>query len=314
MFTIFTDTHYNFLSKRRWFYAFSIGVTLVGIISILAHGGLRMGIDFAGGRLIQLRLSEPVATEELRRLTASAGFAGAEIQSIQGSNDVLIRIPLDPKDESGPATPSERLRAEIARTRPGLTAELLREESIGAKIGREIRGQAFWAILVSLVLLLIYIGFRFEPRFGLGAVIAVAHDVFFIVSFFSVLNLEFTMPVVAALLTIAGYSINDTIVVFDRVRELQKTIKRKLEFTEVINAAVNQTLSRTIWTSLTTLIVTLALLLFGGEPVRGFAFAFAVGIVTGTYSSIFIASPVVVWMHNRQVIHREMLQQEAQKA
>lgn len=293
MFTILTDTHFKFMAKRRMFYAFSIAVTVIGIVSILIHGGLRMGIDFAGGRLIELRLSQPVGAEELRGLVAAAGYSGAEIQSVQGSNDVLIRIPLDPDDESGPASPSERLRAEIARARPGVTAELLREESIGAKIGKEIRGQAFWAILLSMGLLLVYIGFRFEPRFGLGAVIAVAHDVFFIISFFSVFNKEFTMPVLAALLTIAGYSINDTIIVFDRVREQLVRLRRE-SFENVLDISMNQMLSRTIITGGTTLMTSLALALFGGPVIHDFAVAMSVGIVVGTYSSVFIASALVL--------------------
>ncbi len=293
MFTIFTDTHFNFMSKRRYFYIFSIAATLIGIVSIVAHSGLRMGIDFAGGRLIELRLSERLPVQEVRSVATQAGFPTAEIQSVKESNDVLIRIPLDPQDETQGVSVSDRLRTALTRQRPGLTAELLREESIGAKIGREIAQQAFWAILISLGLLLIYIGFRFEPRFALGAVIAVAHDVFFVLSFFSLTNREITMPVVAALLTIAGYSINDTIVVFDRVREQLVRLRRE-PFDRVLDISINQTLSRTIITGLTTLFTSLSLALFGGEVIHDFAVAMSVGVIVGTYSSIFVASALAL--------------------
>jgi preprotein translocase subunit SecF len=293
MFTIFTDTHINFMSKRRLFYVFSIAATLIGIVSIIAHGGMRMGIDFAGGRLIELRLSEHVPVSELRSVANAAGFPTAEIQSVQESNDVLIRIPLGPEAEGSGVSISDQLRTAITREHPGLTAELLREESIGAKIGKEIGQQAFWAILISLGLLLIYIGFRFEPRFALGAVVAVAHDVFFIITYFSVFNREITMPVVAALLTIAGYSINDTIVVFDRVREQLVRLRRE-PFDRVLDISINQTLSRTIITGATTLFTSLSLALFGGEVIHDFAVAMSIGIIVGTYSSVFVASALAL--------------------
>jgi len=293
MFTIFADTHINFMSKRRLFYGVSIAAILIGVVSIIAHGGLRMGIDFAGGRLIELRLSERLSVQEVRSLAGQAGFPTAEIQAVRESNDVLIRIPLDPADETQGVSVSDRLRTAITSQHPGLTAELLREESIGAKIGGEIARQAFWAILISLGLLLIYIGFRFEPRFALGAVIAVAHDVFFILAYFSIFNKEITMPVVAALLTVAGYSINDTIVVFDRVREQLVRLRRE-PFERVLDISINQTLSRTIITGTTTLLASLSLAIWGGEVIHDFAVAMSVGIIVGTYSSIFVATALAL--------------------
>ncbi len=293
MLTIFTDTHIDFMIKRRMFFVVSAVVILVGVVSMIVQGGLRMGIDFAGGRLIELRMSEPVAVDELRTIVTAAGYETAEIQGIRGTNDMLIRIPLDPDLDVEGASPSEEIRDAIARERPDLGVELLREESVGAKIGGEIRQQAFWAILISLGLILIYIGFRFEFRFGLGAVAALAHDVLVTLTLFSLLGKEVTMPVVAALLTIAGYSINDTIVVFDRIREQLVRLRRE-PFQNVLNISINQTLSRTVITALTTLFTALALMIFGGEVINDFAFAMSVGVVVGTYSSIFVASALVL--------------------
>jgi len=295
MFTIFTNTRFDFMAKRKPAYVFSIVLILVGVASFIAHGGLRMGIDFAGGRLIEYRFDRELPIEQLRDAAVAAGFANAEIQPVAGTNDVLIRIPdvAEAEQRGGETSPSRILRDALVAQTPGLDVELLREESVGAKIGKEIRGQAFWAILISLALILVYIALRFEFRFGLGAVAALAHDVLITLTLFSLFNKEITMPVVAALLTIAGYSINDTIVVFDRIREQLVRLKRE-SFTGVVNISINQTLSRTVITAMTTLFAALALLLFGGEVIHDFAFAMTVGIIIGTYSSIFVASALVM--------------------
>jgi len=295
MLTMFLNTKIDFMTKRRLFYVVSAIVILVGIASFALHGGLRLGIDFAGGRLIEYRLSERVSIDELREVATAAGYPQAEIQPVRGTSDVLFRIPDVEVGEqaTGDVSISQQLRAALQTHRPGLTAELLREESVGAKIGREIRGQAFWAIVISLGLILLYIAFRFEFRFGLGAVAALAHDVLVTLTIFSLFNLEISMPVVAALLTIAGYSINDTIVVFDRIREQSVRLRRETYF-NVLNISINQTLSRTVITAITTLFAAGALLIFGGEVIRTFALAMTIGILVGTYSSIFIASALVL--------------------
>jgi preprotein translocase SecF subunit len=293
MLTIFTDTRFDFMAKRRGAYIVSAVFILVGIISMAMHGGLRMGIDFAGGRLIEVRTTERISVEDTRTAVQAAGYDTAEIQAIRGTNDILIRIPDDSEQEGGAASPSARIMTALREGAGVAGVELLREELVGAKVGHEIRQQAFWAILLSLGLILIYIGFRFEFRFGLGAVAALAHDVLITLTFFSLFNKEITMPVVAALLTIAGYSINDTIVVFDRIREQLVKLRRE-PFFNVLNISINQTLSRTIITAVTTLFTALALMIFGGEVIKDFAFAMTVGIVVGTYSSIFVGSALVL--------------------
>lgn len=293
MFTMLTNTHFDFTGKRRFFYALSLAIILAGVVSMIAKGGLRMGIDFAGGRLIELRLSQPVSIQELRTIVGQAGYGDAELQGVQGSNDVLIRIPLDPDLDTGLVSPSQKIREAVYSQRPGVTAELMREENVGAKVGGEIRQQAFWAILLSLGLILIYIAIRFELLFGLGGVIALFHDVLIVLAFFSLLNKEITMSVVAALMTIAGFSINDTVVIFDRVREQLVRLRRE-SFANVMNASLNQMLSRTIITSMTVLFTALALLLFGGEVIHDFALAMTIGLIAGSYSTIFVAGALVL--------------------
>ncbi len=293
MLTIFTDTRFDFMTRRRVAYGISAVFILIGIVSVFMHGGLRLGIDFAGGRLIGLRTSETVVVEDVRAAVDAAGFEGAEIQAVRGTKDLLIRIPDVSDQRGGEASPSARIMSAMESQLSGVDVELLREELVGAKIGNEIRKQAFWAILLSLGLIMIYIAMRFEFRFGLGAVAALAHDVLITLTFFSLFDKEITMPVVAALLTIAGYSINDTIVVFDRIREQLVRLRRE-SFLNVMNISINQTLSRTVITAMTTLFTALALLIFGGEVIKDFAFAMTVGIVVGTYSSIFVASSLVL--------------------
>ena len=297
MFTIIPETHIDFMGRRRLFFAFSILVTLIGIASFILHGGFRMGIDFAGGRLIEYQFNQSVSIDELRRAADSAGFPQAEIQPAKGRNVAIFRISdvALAEQRGGERTISEKLRGALQEARPGLEVELLREESVGAKVGKEIRGQAFWAILLSLGLLLIYIAFRFDFRFGVGAVIAVFHDVVMTLTLFSLLDREITMPIVAALLTLAGYSINDTIVVYDRIREQVVRLRRE-PYESVLNISMNQTLSRTLLTGLSSLFAAASLLFFGGEVIRDFALAMTFGIVVGTYSSIFIASALVLEM------------------
>lgn len=300
MLTIFQNTHIDFMGKRRTFYIVSAIAILIGLVSIVVHGGLRLGIDFSGGRLIEYRLSEELSIDELRHAIGQAGFAQAELQRVRGTTQVLVRIPGVELAETrgGEASPSMKIRAALEQARPGLSAELLREESIGAKIGQEIRNQAFLAILIALGLILVYVALRFEFWFGVGGVIALAHDVLITLGVLSLLNREITMSVVAALLTIVGFSINDTVVVFDRVREQMVKLRRE-PFDSVLNISVNQTLSRTVITSLTVFLAAIMLLFLGGEVIRDFALTMTVGVVTGTYSSIFVASAMVLDMRRK---------------
>jgi preprotein translocase subunit SecF len=299
MLTFFTDTRIDFMAKRRAFFIVSAIVILVGVVSFALHGGLRLGIDFAGGRLIEYRLGEVLSIDELREAATTAGYPTAEIQPVRGRNYVLFRISdiEVAEQEGGEVSPSALINDALVAAHPGMDVELLREESVGAKIGHEIRNQAFWAIVIALGLILIYIAIRFEFRFGVGAVIALLHDVLVTLTVLSLLDREITMPVVAALLTIAGYSINDSIVVFDRIREQLVRLRRE-SFAGVLNISINQVLSRTVVTSITTLFVALSLLIFGGEIIRDFALAMTVGVLVGTYSSIFVASALVLEMRH----------------
>jgi len=293
MFTLIPETHINFMGKRRIFYIVSAAVTLIGIVAYILQGGFKYGIDFAGGRLIEIRTSQTLPVEQVRAAAADVGFAAAEIQR-SGQGDVfLIRIPEVSDQKGGAASPSAVIRERLTAANPGLSIELLREENVGAKVGKEIRNQAFLAILIAWGLLMIYIAFRFQFWFGVGAVIAVIHDILMTLTLFLLLGREITMPVIAALLTLAGYSINDTIVVFDRIREeLVKLRREPLE--SVMNISINRTLSRTAITGLTTLFISVMLLVFGGPVIRDFALAITFGIIVGTYSSIFVASALAL--------------------
>lgn len=293
MLTLVKETHVDFMSKRRIFYVFSLATVVIGLISFVAHKGLRMGVDFAGGRLVEFQVNREVSVDQVRSATSAAGFERAEIQHAGESGRVLIRIPGAAEQRGGEASPSALIRNQLVSEMPGSEVTLLREESVGAKVGKEIRGEATLAVLIAMVLILIYVGIRFEWWFGVGAVIALAHDVLFVLAVFSLLNREISMPVIAALLTIAGYSVNDTIVVFDRVREQLVRLRRE-PFYSVLNISINQTLGRTLITGVTTIFASFSLLLFGGDVLRDFALAMTIGLIIGTYSSIFVASALVL--------------------
>jgi preprotein translocase subunit SecF len=293
MFKMIPETHIDFMGKRRIFYIISITATLIGVVSYIAHGGFKYGIDFSGGRMIELRLSQPVHVDQVRTATADAGFPAAEIQASGQGNIVLIRIPEAMDQKGGQESPSSVIRSVLTQRHPGLSVELLREENIGAKVGKEIRNQAFLAILIAWGLLLIYVAFRFEFWFGVGAVVATVHDVLLTLTLLSVLGREITMPVIAALLTLAGYSINDTIIVFDRIREELVKMRREPLIT-VMNVSINRTLSRTMITVLTVLFTSSMLLVFGGPVIHDFAIAITFGMAVGTYSSVFVASALAL--------------------
>ncbi len=299
MFTIIPETRIDFMGRRRWFYGLSILITVIGIVAFIMHGGFRLGIDFSGGRLIEYSFSQAVPIEEMRRAADLAGFPQAEIQPAQGRNLAIFRISdvAIGEQRGGEVPVSQKISNALRQQNPALGVELLREESVGAKVGGEIRNQAFWAIMLSMGLLLIYIAIRFDFRFGVGAVIATFHDVIMVLTLFLLLDREITMPIIAALLTLSGYSINDTIVVYDRIREQNVRLRRE-PYINVLNFSINQTLSRTMLTGLSSLFAAASLLIFGGEVIKDFALAMTFGIIVGTYSSIFVASALVLEMHN----------------
>jgi len=281
-----TNTKIDFMTHRRLAMALSLIVILIGIGSLVAKGGPRYSIDFTGGTLLQVRFPEAVAADQLRNELSTVGLGQAEIVRFGGPEEMLVRIPQ--MNTAG----ADSLAKEALRARwPDL--ELRREETVGPKIGGELRSAAGQAIILALVLILIYITIRFEFRFAVAAIVALVHDVLITLGAFSLANHEISLAVIAAFLTIVGYSLNDTIVVFDRIRENLRVPSGGRSYMEILNQSINQSMSRTIITSGTTILVVVALLVLGGEVLRDFSFALTVGIVVGTYSSIYVASPLL---------------------
>jgi preprotein translocase subunit SecF len=287
----FSNVNIDFLGKRKIGFIFSGILILVGIISMVGHGGLRYNIDFTGGTLVQLKFEKDVRIEDIRVALTSQGYGDAEIKHFGEANEIVIRSGIEQTAEEL----SNRFEPIIRQTLPDNPFVEQRLEKVGPKIGKELIVDAISAIFWAIILILFYVMWRFEFKFALGAILALIHDVFITLGLFSVLDIEISAPIIAAVLTIVGYSLNDTIVVFDRIREnLKVRQKESSVFLSIVNKSLNETLNRTIITSVTTLIVVTILFFFGGEVLRSFAFALIVGILIGTYSSIFVASPFVV--------------------
>jgi preprotein translocase subunit SecF len=292
MLQIFVNANYNFVGKRRWFYLVSGGFVVLSLVSILFRGGLNYGIDFTGGTLVQVRYDKPVTVEVVRRGLDEIKLGQAVIQQFGDAQEYLIRL-----HQAGekPDALSKQVQDALSRT-AGSAVEIRRLEFVGPQVGRDLQLQALYAVLAGMAGILIYVAFRFHFRDGVISVIAIAHDIIVTLGALSVTHREISLPVLAALLTIVGYSINDTIVVFDRIRETRaKGIRKGQNWADLVNAAMNQTLSRTVLTSFTVFLSALVLLLFGGEVLHDFSFALLVGVVTGTYSSVAAASLVMDW-------------------
>jgi preprotein translocase SecF subunit len=305
----FGETKIDFIGRRKIAFTISIIVILAGIVSLVINGGPKYSIDFTGGVAMELDLTpvaegaEPIDIQTIRDALSEAGIEGSEIQNI-GSKERRNLVLIKTKVVSGNEEKiSNQIINVIKKTFPGNVDNetLIRlQEEVGPKIGGELKEKAMLAIFWALLGIIIYIWWRFEFSFGLAAVAALVHDVAITIGIFSLAGKEISLSIVAALLTIVGYSLNDTIVVFDRIRE-DLRVFRKESYANVINHSINETLSRTIITSLTTFIVVLSLYLFGGSVIHDFAFALLVGVIVGTYSSIFIASPLMVeHFQNRQ--------------
>ena len=292
MLQIFVNANYDFVGRRRWFYLVSGGFMVLSLVSILFRGGLNYGIDFTGGTLVQVRYDKPVTVEVVRRGLDEIKLGQAVIQQFGDAQEYLIRL-----HQAGdkPDALSREVQAALAKA-SGANVEIRRLEFVGPQVGRDLQLQALYAVLAGMAGILIYVAFRFHFRDGVISVIAIAHDVIVTLGALSVTHREISLPVLAALLTIVGYSINDTIVVFDRIRETRaKGIRKGQNWADLVNAAMNQTLSRTVLTSFTVFLSALVLLLFGGEVLHDFSFALLVGVVTGTYSSVAAASLVMDW-------------------
>lgn len=286
----FHTPNIDFISKRRIAYAISTALFAVGMISLILRGGPNYGIDFKGGTSVVVRFESAVSTADLRSTLSEADLGDSEISKFGAKNEFVIYIA-----QQKEASASEMVdNVENALT-AGLDVpfEVLQEETVGPKIGAQLRSAMILACLIALLLILIYISIRFELVFAVGAIVALFHDVLIILGIFSLLNFELSLKEIAAFLTIIGYSLNDTIVVYDRIRENLKVLRSE-ELPSLINKSINQVLSRSVITSLTTFIVVFILFVAGGEVIKGFAFAMLVGVVVGTYSSIYVASPLVL--------------------
>jgi len=295
MFELIKNVNIDFLGKRKLAGMISGAVILAGLVSIVLHGGPLYSIDFEGGTEIQVLFTESTSVESVREALSDIGYGDAAIRSFGNEDEFLIHVKTSTKSEEQVNT----IREALASIHGG-SYEIRRLETVGPKIGKELKGDMISAVLIAMAGIVIYISIRFQFMYAIGALVALTHDVLITLGLFSLLNMEISLSVLAAFLFIVGYSLNDTIVVFDRVRENAKE-KRHDSFLSVINLSLNQTLNRTVITSLTTLTVVLILLFFGGEVIKPFAFALTVGLVVGTYSSIFVASPVVLaWDENQK--------------
>ena len=294
MIEFFGGLEFDWLRNRRRFFGLSAILLIVGLASVVGKGSLRYGVDFQGGAIMTVRFDEPVEIDRIRDLLREGGAPDSQIQELSGSGsgfDILIQVEQALVEE------------DLARGREVITEalnegfagqfEILTSDSVGPKMGSDLRRQAVLATLYALGGILIYIAFRFEWIYGVAAVFAVFHDTLITLGFFSIFDKEINLTVIAALLTLVGYSVNDTIVVFDRVRENLR-LSRRMTFESILNRSINQTLSRTILTSGLTLVAGLAMYFFGGDVINNFAFALVIGVLVGTYSSIAVAAPMVL--------------------
>ena len=284
-----SKTNIDFISKQKLAGLLSIVLIIAGISSLVMKGGPLLSIDFTGGTVAQIKFEKPVELGQLRNTLSDYGFKGAEIVEFGSPDEVLIKTQFT----GSSSEISEKLTLAL-----GKTFILRRVEAVGPKIGKELQSDALKAIGLALLLILIYITFRFDRYYALGSVLALIHDVLITLSVFSLLDYEINLSIIAAFLTIVGYSLNDTIVVFDRIREnIPKYMKKTLN--DVVNISLNETLNRTVITSLTTMMVLVILFLWGGKVINLFAFALIIGVFVGTYSSLFVASPVMVYFEKR---------------
>lgn len=292
MLQIFVNANYDFIGKRRWFYVASGGLMLLSLVWIFFVGGLNYGIDFTGGALVQVRYEKPASVDLVRRGLDEIKLGNAVIQQFGDVQEYLIRLP---QGGEKPDQLSKQVQDALSKA-AGARVEIRRIEFVGPQVGRDLQLQALYAVLAGMAGILIYVAFRFHYRDGVISVVAIAHDVIVTLGVMSLTHREMSLPVLAALLTIVGYSINDTIVVFDRIRETRaKGIRKGQAWAEMVNGAINQTLSRTVLTSFTVFLSALVLFIFGGEVLRDFSFALLIGVITGTYSSIAAASLVMDW-------------------
>jgi preprotein translocase subunit SecF len=299
--TIFKDPHYDFVAKRHWAYAISVGLMLIALVSLIAKGGLAYDIDFTGGTLVELRMPEPTSVGTIRARLAEKGLGHSLIQEFGASRDFLIRTQVA---STNPAVLGERVREALAKDAGG-APEIRRVEFVGPQIGQDLRRQALYAILAALAGILLYIWMRFDLRGGVATILSVAHDVLICLGGLSLTNREFSLPVLAALLTVIGYAVNDRIVMYDRLREIRaRGAAKGITFAQQVNMAVNQTLSRTVLTVATVILSAAMLFLFGGASLENFAFVVLIGAFTAPLSTVYVAAALDVdgraWLAKRR--------------
>jgi preprotein translocase subunit SecF len=292
MLELFRSPNYDFIGRRKWFYLVSALFIAAGIVSLVARGGLRVDIDFAGGNLVQVRFERPATIDRVRAALAAVGLGDSIIQEFGDSREFIIRFKLGASHAEAGKTVQEALARD-----PSLgPLEIRRAEYVGPQVGRDLQLQALYAVLVGLAGILVYVAVRFDLKGGITAIVAQTHDVIVAIGALSLTDREFALPVLAGLLTIIGYSVNDKIVAYDRVRENRRRggALRGQPFATQINTAINQTLSRTILTGLSVLFAAGVLFFFGGKVLEDFAFTLIVGVVAGTDSTVYIAAALIV--------------------
>ncbi|HEV2671266.1 MAG TPA: protein translocase subunit SecF [Gemmatimonadales bacterium] len=300
MIRLFANANYDFIKWRRWAFSLTGAIMLVGA-GFLATRGLNYSIEFTGGTLVQFELAHKVPTGNIRAALDNVGLKGADIQNFGSDTSYIVRARLGAEateGEAGTQAVADAVSRALDQSAGPGQYQIMERQAVGPKVGRELQGKALIAILLSFLVTLVYLAVRFEWRFGLAAVVATAHDVVATIAFISVMHLEVSLVVVGAVLTVVGYSLNDTIIIFDRVRENLRKYRRQNLY-EILNLSINETLPRSVLTHGTTIATTLSLLLLAGEVIRPFAWVMSFGIFTGTFSSIYIAAPVLLWIEKR---------------
>jgi len=306
-------TNFDFIGKRNISFVISVIISIIGIIAIIQmfRGAANMGIDFTGGTSVQLKFDKPVALADARKALHDGGIAEFELQEVKEGNKLLVKLPRKSALAVGKA--AEIVPAAFVKAHPGLQVTVDSTTEIGPSIGDKLRKDTIIAVAISMLGIICYIAWRFDFKFGIGAVVATLHDVLAMFAAYYLFGKEFNLLFITAVLTIAGYSLTDTVVVFDRIREnLHKDLKGSLH--KIFNTSINEVLSRSIITSLTTFLAAISLFVWGGEVIHDFSFALLVGIIVGVYSSVFVASPVVLLLEQRALGKGEAVTSQAVKA
>jgi preprotein translocase subunit SecF len=294
---LFKDTHYDFMGVRKWAFLGSTLLIVIGLISLIVRGP-KFGVDFSGGTIIQVKFRDAVDLAKVRQALEEVHLGAESIQQFGSKSDNEVLISLE-KTTSSLEGLSENIRKSLTKVFTSQGFEIRRVEMVGPKVGKDLRTKGLWAIFLSLGGILLYAWWRFDFAFAVGGIACLAHDVLITIGAISLTNREFSLTVLAAVLTIIGYSINDTIVIYDRVRENIRLKRGGNNLSDILNTSLNECLGRTVLSALTTFLVAVSLFLFGGQVINDFAFCMVIGVITGCYSTIYVASPIALWIHNK---------------